>query len=293
MSARGIGAQNDFNRLEIEGAKPTWLETQWTNIHETPAKVVIEGIDSTDTLPGPEDKETLLRFLSLLFSRNPRIRKMNLELKQRMLQELAKNAILSNEGWSSFVEWCKLEGIDLGTLRKDELAEALAKNAKVTLGNIPHATFELEQHLASGILGQFRAREWMLVESAPGEEFWTSDYPVLEILQSGGTTDIFFPLSPTRGLIGQQLIGHPPPQLTRANMGFFNAIQAESAEHFVVMRNPKRITLFHDDSGPKHWPHLIDGTRHKDRLKTRILLQPRGAPIFEFWKDPRVHKSDD
>lgn len=291
MSARGVGAQNDFNRLEIEGANPTWLETQWTDNHETPARVVIEGIDSTGSLPGTEDKETLIRFLSLLFSRNPRIRKMNFAWNQRMFQELAKNAALSNEGWNSFVEWCELEGIDLGRLRQEELTEAVAKNAKFTVGNIPNATFQLEQHLASGTLARFKAREWIIVEAAPKEEFWTSDYPVLEIPQSGGTTDIFFPLSPTRGLIGQQLIGHPPPQLTRANMGFLNAIQAESAEHFVVMRDPERITLFHDDTGPKHWPLLIDGTRNKDRLTTRILLQPRGAPVFEFWKDPRVHNS--
>lgn len=290
MSARGIGAQKDFNRLEIEGAEPTWLETQWTDNHESPAKVVIEGIDSTGSLQSAEDRETLIRFLSLLFSRNPRIRKMNLEGKQRMFQGLAKSAVLSNQGWTSFVEWCELEGIDLGALRREELTETVAKNAKLAIGNIPHATFEIEQRLATHFLAQFRTRDWILVEAAPKEEFWTSDYPVLEIPHSDGKTDIFFPLSPTRGLIGQQLIGHPPPQLNRKNMGFLNAVQAESAEHFVVMRDPKRITLYHDDTGPQHWPILIDGTRHKDRLRTQILLQPRGAPIFNFWRDPRVHK---
>ena len=293
MSARGVGAKNDFNRLEIDGAKPTWLETQWTDNHETPARVVIEGIDSTGSLPSAEDTETLLRFLSLLFIRNPRIRKINPEWYQMCLQELAKNAVLSNEGWGSFVEWCELEGIDFGSQRREPLAEALAKNAKVVLGNNPLATFQLEQTVATHTLDRFRERERLLVESAPGEEFWTSDYPVLEFSQSADNTDIFFPLSPTRGLIGQQLIGHPPPQLTRANMGFLNAHQAISAEHFVVMRDPSRITLFHDDTGPQHWPRLVSGTRHQDRFLPQPLLWPRGAPVLKFWKDPRTHKSDD
>ncbi len=286
MSARGVGAKNDFNRLEIEGAKPTWLETQWTHNHETPARVVIESIDSTGSLPSAEHVETLVRFLSLLFSRNPRVRKMNLEWRQRFLQEFAKKAVLSNEGWSSFVEYCEGEGIDLGTLRREELAEALAKNAKIDIEHNPLVTFQFEQILATDTLVRFRAREWILVESAPGEEFWTSDYPVLEIPQSIDNTDIFFPLSPTRGLIGQQLIGHPPPKLNRGNMGFLNALQAQSAEHFVVMRDPSRITLFQDDTGPQHWTCLIDGTRHQDRLLTQLSARPRGAPVFEFWKDP-------
>lgn len=293
LSARGIGAQNDFNRLEIEGAKPTWLETQWTDNHESPARVVIEGIDSTGTLPSAKDTETLLRFLSLLFSRNPRIRKMNIEWEQRCLQELAKNAVLSDEGWSSFVEWCELEEIDFGKLRREDLAEALAKNAKVNIGHNPLVTFLLEQLLATHTLARFKAREWFLVESAPREEFWTSDYPVLEFSQAAVDTDIFFPLSPTRGLIGQQSLGHPPPKLNRANMGFLNAHQAISAEHFVVMRDPSRITLYHDDTGPKHWTRLIDGTRHQDRFLFQPLLWPRGASVFKFWKDPRVHKSED
>lgn len=293
MSARGVGAKNDFNRLEIEGAKPTWLETQWTHNHETPARVVIEGIDSTGSLPSADDMETLLRFLSLLFSRNPRVRKMSRESKQMCLQKLAKNAVLSDEGWSSFEEWCELEGIDFGTLRQDELAEALAKNAKVDIEHNPFATFQSEQILATHTFLRFMAREWFLVESAPGEEFWTSDYPVLEFSQSADNTDIFFPLSPTRGLVGQQLIGHPPPNLNRANMGFLNAHQAISAEHYVVMRDPKRITLYHDDTGPQHWTRLIDGTRYQDRFLPHPFLWPRRAPVFKFWKDPRVHTSND
>jgi len=293
MSARGIGAKNDFNRLKIEGAKPTWLETQWTHNHEAPARVVIEGIDSTGSLPGAEDKETLLRFLSLLFSRNPRLRRMNVEWKQRCLQEFAKQAVLSNEGWSSFVEYCELEGIDFGSLRREELAEALARNAKVNMEHDPLATFQLEQILATDTLERFRAREWTLVESARGEEFWTSDYPVLEIPQVPDNTDIFFPLSPTLGLMGQPSAVHPPPKLNRANMGFLNALQAQSAEHFIVMRDPSRITLYHDDTGPQHWTRLIEGTRHQDRLITQLLAWPRGAPVREFWKDPRTHKSDD
>lgn len=288
MSARGIGAQNDFNRLEIDGAEPTWIETQWTENHETPAKIVIDGIDATGSLPGAEDMETLIRFLSLLFSRNPRIRKMNFEFKQMMFQGLAKKAVSSNEGWNSFVEWCVLEGIDLGKFRQEELTEASAKNATIATLSAPNATFQLEQRLASGTHVEFRAREWILVEAAPKEEFWTSDYPVLQIPQPDGTTDIFFPLCPTRALIGQQPIGHPPPQLNQANMGFINAMQAQSAEHFVVMRDPKRITLYHDDTGPQHWPHLIDGTRDKYKLGSRFSLQPRRAPIFPFWKDPRA-----
>lgn len=293
ISARGVGAKNDFNRLEIDGAKPTWLETQWTDDHETPARVVIEGIDSTGSLPKAEDLETLLRFLSLLFCRNPRMRKMNGKFDQMLLQEFAEKAVLSNEGWSSFAEWCELAGYDFGTLRKEGLAEALAKNGKVEIVDNPFATFQCEQILATQTLVGFRAREWLLVESASGEEFWTSDYPVLEFSQSANNTDIFFPLSPTRCLVGQQLIGCPPPKLSRTNMGYLNAHQASSAEHFVVMRDPSRITLYHDDTGPQHWTRLIDGTRYQDRLLPRVRLWPRGAPVFGFWKDPRVHKSDD
>ncbi len=293
MSARGVGAKNDFNRLEIEGAKPTWLETQWTDNHETPARVVIEGIDSTGSLPSVEDMEILLRFLSLLFSRNPRVRKMNLEFKQRLFQEYLKKAVLSNERWNSFAKYCELERIDLGTLRREELAEALARNKNFHLEHSPFATLQLEQKLATDTLERFKAREWMLVESAPGEEFWTSDYPVFQFQLSDGITDIFFPLSPTRGLFGQQLIGQPTWKLSRANMGFLNALQAQSAEHFVVMRDPRRITLYHDDTGPQHWTHLIDGTRHQGRLLTQLSARPRGAPVFGFWQDPRVHKSND
>lgn len=293
ISARGVGAKTDFNRLEIEGVEPTWLETQWTKNHETPARVVIESIDSTGSLPNAEDKETLLRFLSLLFSRNPRARKMAFKWDQMFLQEFAKKAVLSKEQWSSFAEWCELEGIDIGTLQQQQLAEALAKNERLVLKHNPLASFQTEQILASYTLVRFMAREWLLVESAPGEEFWTSDYPVLEFSQSPGNTDIFFPLSPTRGLVGQQLIGHPPPNLTRKNMGFLNAHQAISAEHFVVMRDPRRITLYHDDTGPQHWTRLIDGTRYQDRFLPRPFLWPRRAPVFEFWNDPRVHKSDD
>ncbi len=218
---------------------------------------------------------------------------MDLEFKQMLLQESIKRAILSNQGWGSFGKYCKLERIDLGTLRQEQFAAALAKRAKVGMERDPLATFQLEQSLATDTLRRFRAREWLLVASAAGEEFWTSDYPVLEIPCSADITDIFFPLTPTRGLIGQQLIGHPPPKLNRANMGFLNTLQARSAEHFVVMRDPSRITLFHDDTGPQHWMRLVDGTRQQDRLLPQLSVRPSEAPVHGFWKDPRVHKSDE
>lgn len=293
ISARGVGAKNDFNRLEMAGARPDWLETQWTDHHETPARDVIERIDSTGSLPNNEDLAILIRFLSLLFSRNPRARAMTLEWHRIMFQEIATKTETSEEGWNSFLEYCRLEGIDLGTLRREEFTEALAKNAKFDLKPYPLATFISEWTLASATLQRFRAREWLLVDSAPKEEFWTSDYPVLEFSQSADTTDIFFPLSPTRGLIGQELIGHPSPKLTRANMGFINALQAIAAEHFVVMRDPARITLYHDDTGPQHWPSLIDGTRYQNRFLPGFSLWPRKAALYPFWEDPRAPNSND
>lgn len=294
LSARGVGAKNDFNRLDLDGAKPAWLETQWTDLYETPARAVIEGIDSTGSLPGANDMEALILFLSLLNARNPRQRKWSCNFAQMFFQEFAKRAVLSDERWSSFVEYCALEQIDIGTLRREELVEAFAKNQQISIKGTPLATFRSEQIQASAILRDFIAREWLLVTSAKGEEFWTSDYPVLRIPLPGRSniTDIFFPLSPTLGLIGQRLIGYPAPIFNRANMGFVNALQAESAEHFVVMRDPRYITLYHDDTGPQHWTRLIDGTRHQNRFSPQLSLWPRKAPVFNFWKDPRVPKSD-
>jgi hypothetical protein len=284
IGTMSVGRQNDFNRLEIKGEAPDWLEDQWTEKYESPARVVIDRIVETNALPDDaESLNTLIVFLALLYSRNPRQRKMTKDLRQLIWQHLGARGVQSDEYWEASLKECEREGLEIAGLERRKLADAIGKGNLTVVPLSPVATLQDDTTHADAMLRLFKAMHWKLVEATPQEEFWTSDYPVIVFPGVDKKQCCFFPISPTLGLIGEAVHGKPP-RFTRENMGFLNALEAQSAEHFVVMRDPERVTLFSDAAGPQNWRVLIDGTRNPDRYLPEALLVPKASPTTPFFK---------
>jgi hypothetical protein len=284
ISAMSVGRQNDFNKLEIEGREPDWLETQWTDEYESPAGEVIDRIVATNALPDDvQSLNTLIVFLALLYSRNPRQRKMTEDFRQLLWQRRAARGVQSDENWKAFLEECAREGLEVAGLERRKLADAIGKGTFRVVALSPVASLQDDSTHADAMLRIFNTLHWKLVEAAPQEEFWTADYPVIMFPAGGKTQTCFFPISPTVGLIGEA-VRDKLPRFNRKNMGFLNALEAQSAEHFVAMRDPERVSLFSDATGAQNWRVLIDGTRNPNRYLPGALLVPKASPVTPFFK---------
>jgi len=102
-SPRNVGAERDFNRVEIDGTEPDAIEKALA-LFEGQAANVLKRTTDTNVIHSTDDFVMLLNLVGLLSVRNPQIRNAFNQAREALLRRVGE-ALVSNQSiWDHHVE---------------------------------------------------------------------------------------------------------------------------------------------------------------------------------------------
>jgi hypothetical protein len=210
----GVGAERDFNRIEIDGIDPNQIEKAFSGF-ERELDGALDRIIAARSLENADDRNLLMNLITALVLRNPKFRdnfgNFHDEITKRMLGLM----IASEERWESQRQQMAAAGHDVSEMLS--YAEMKEFYDRGEFKMLPTNTFmtHLELTNFNEMLPYVAARKWtMLVAPDDGNPFIASDHPArltwsepqASSLYGPGlgmpNTAIYFPLSKEIALLG-------------------------------------------------------------------------------------------
>ncbi|ACT60103.1 conserved hypothetical protein [Hirschia baltica ATCC 49814] len=176
---RGVGAQKDFNRIDIQDYPGDAVETAMSlfeNEVETGIKKVVRGNGFFET---NDDFNIILNFIALLAVRNPAFREQRREFRQRVSEGIMDVVLSSPHIYESEMK---------RVLKKGSIEQILPYERMQDFHRRKEYTFEVaregqireEFELQDSILKVLGSRPWTIIRSNPDAgEFITCDHPVM------------------------------------------------------------------------------------------------------------------
>jgi hypothetical protein len=174
-----VGAERDFNKLEIKGVNPDKLELGY-NKFETEVAEAIDRVRRSRNFGDSKDRALILNLIGLMAIRNPRWRKAMNDFAARVAKMMMDLALETPERWAQQVAGAKGRGYiapdadaDYAKIKKFHEGGAY----KIEMPRERNIHLELSTHDA--ILPYLFGRNWSLLRAAPDAgKFITSDHPV-------------------------------------------------------------------------------------------------------------------
>lgn len=198
-NTKNLAQERDFNRVDIEGVAPNYLEDALGVEFEGNVSTALRNIENTNRFEG-EDRNFILNLITLFAVRNP-ARRMQynnmIEQGSKMVLSIAAQQV----------------GRRVNGVRITEDFKRIVDEDKfnVILSRNEHIRAELS--IFNELLPYFFRRKWMLIKASDNAQFITNDFPVVLIWKepqkhkrSPGFglrgTQVHFPLSKKLALIG-------------------------------------------------------------------------------------------
>jgi hypothetical protein len=261
-----IGAERDFNRVELEGNDPDVVEAGMA-VFEGKLAPVLERVIATGSLGADEDRVYLMNLIGLLAIRNPRWRETWRDFEERVVKVVADMMVSTPEHWASTVARARKDGVDLGEQADDyELMRKFVKDDEFTVEVPTERHIAMEMHGTDVILPPLIDRKWMLLRAAPEVGgFVTSDHPVC-LMWSSATergrmlppgygmtqTQVIFPIATSLAMIGafEMDADADAREASESMVAAINATIASYAERQVYSRD-MHFRYAGDDGTPR------------------------------------------
>jgi hypothetical protein len=173
-----IGFEKNLYAFDHPSADPNTVEDILSDRVEGPMAQIMASLSDQSLPLGPEDYETLMRFLAMLAIRVPRIRRREREDTRRVEQFATEMMMQHPASFQGLVEQLEREGVrlpegaDLEAMRQEVLA-----NPPPLMDQNWHMETMLE--IAEELVPVFGARSWsLLVAEEEAGDFICSDSPV-------------------------------------------------------------------------------------------------------------------
>lgn len=266
-SPRNVGAQRDFNRVDLPNLKPDALENSLSEFEGHVAEV-LRWMEENRKLPDDEeDYGALMLFISILGARNPVIRNTFVGFQNEALQRLAELMVSSPEIWEKQLANMREEGIEIpeGVTYEymKKFVEEQRYEIKYTHGY--HASLEFQG--VDAILPYMWERGWTLCVPYENEgHFICSDRPVAIRPTKPGVrylgfgmkyTDVTVPLSKNMALTGRfEQEGNTILKSSEPLINAFNGHTCEMADKQIYASSEEFyfLTL---EGGKKHSSDLL------------------------------------
>lgn len=177
---RNVGAQRDFNRVDIPGVEIDELEKSFSKF-ESKVAPVLSRIIQKKTLPSGEEMEILVNFVALLGTRNPQIRSNFGAAQKQVMHRVAQLMVADRDTWESQLEQFKKENpeVELPDVSYEEMREFVEEQRyEIEFQHGHHATLELSA--LDSVLPFLFEREWsLLIADEKAGHFVCSDRPVV------------------------------------------------------------------------------------------------------------------
>lgn len=210
-SPLNVGAERDFNRVDVEGHAPDAIENALAPFEGEAVDAIRRVIDS-EAFPTDSDCNLILNLLGLIAVRNPKFRRSFNRWREQVLKQIGDLLISDKKIWDHHVEKDRAagEGISDSVLFED--AQEFVKNDNYKIEFHPQGNLRVEFNAFDKLLPLLGQRTWsVLVAPSDGPEFICSDHPVTLSWKSGQSgpigfglkeTEVFFPLGRHVGFYG-------------------------------------------------------------------------------------------
>ncbi|MEG3132376.1 DUF4238 domain-containing protein [Rouxiella sp. T17] len=235
-NTRGVGGVRDFNRIDIDGIDPNFIERELAKF-EGKAATALRELENGEAFK-EDRKNTILELISLLAIRTPAMRE---NLSKPFLQmakfEMA-NGLSDKKQWEEARARAHAEeGTEVDTSITFEQIKELHDAGGLEVSIRREHQIHLEMMGAGMIFELLQQRGWILVKAKHGEgDFITSDNPVvltwtnpdeMPNFESPGfgreNTLVFFPVTKRLMLVGEYGKGDGVSEISRDTIALFNS----------------------------------------------------------------------
>lgn len=263
---RNVGAQRDFNRVDVDGLAMDAFEKGFSKFEGQVAPVLV-SMEKSGQLPSDPDMTVLINLIAMLAVRNPQIRG-NIERSQNehMKRDMGL-ALPTLESFEAIKKRMKEAGQEVDDeVTYDDIRRFLEDgNYDVVYDHGYHLQLELE--VIDAILPYLFDRKWSLFVSEDGGDFVCSDHPVVIVstVETGGhsygvgfgmtNTEITMPINRKMAISGTFEGESKVYKVGEDVVAAINGRTISSAEKQIYSYGPDFNYLTGD--GLKHSSHLL------------------------------------
>jgi hypothetical protein len=175
-----IGAQRDFNRVEVEDHDPNEVESAYSSL-ETQLNDALDRIESSKEFTDTDDRILIFNLIALLAVRNPRMRESMRQAHEHQDKIISSMLTSSKELWESTIRRAVADGYvkpDHG-VSYEAFCDFIERGEyEIVVPTTEHVGQELK--LLDGIIPYLAKRQWVLCVAPPESGgFLTCDHPVV------------------------------------------------------------------------------------------------------------------
>ena len=181
---RGVGAQKDFNRIDIPGYPGDAVETAMSSF-ENEVETGIKNVVRTDGFfETNDDFNIILNFIALLSVRNPMFREQRRAFRQRVSEQIMDVVLSSPERYESEMKRAFEKGAIEQILPYEQMKD-FHRRKEYTFEVAREGQIRQEFEHQNTVIKTLGNRPWTIIRSNPDAgEFITCDHPVM--LRSSG-----------------------------------------------------------------------------------------------------------
>ena len=260
---RRIASETDFNKIERDGEDPYAIERA-LSVVEGEIAPALEEVIAARGFPSDEHRNLVLNLMAMLAARNPRVRSSLGKFLGEIGEKMTSMMLHSRERWESMKEQAVEGGVtDMPEVGYEEVKQAF-EGGEIEVKASKNYLVKLDLQMTEPILESLNQRDWDFITALPGNQFVTSDDPVVldfydgrerTLMNSPGFavpgTFVFFPLSPDLAIYGP--LGAPdlPDELDVRGVAMMNGMAlrhgrrhafAKSDDFYLVGRDGTMLT---------------------------------------------------
>lgn len=211
-STSNIGAERDFNRINVDGREIDALETELSQFEGEAAAALRRVIDSKK-LPDDEDLNWILNLICLYVCRNPRMRAGFNRAREQTVRILGEILVSNEQIYNSHIAKAKEAGyVKPNSVSFDEIRR-FVHSGEYEIEIPTDENHRVEFHAFDTVLPLLGERYWtLLITEAGAPGFICCDHPVTITYKERGrrmsvgvgtkNTELVFPLNPNLALYG-------------------------------------------------------------------------------------------
>ena len=243
---RRIASETDFNKIEIEGEDPYAVEKALSAV-ETEISPALEEVIAARDFPSGKHRNLILNLMAMLAVRNPRVRETFGAFLADIHGMTLQAMLQSRERWENIVKQVEEKsGTPAPKVDYDDVKHAL-QTGQIEVRADKTYLVKLDLEMVDPVLHALNRRPWSFLSAESGNQFVTSDDPVVldffdgrarTLMRSPGfgvpETFVFFALSPNLALYGPLDAPELPSTLDPNRVAAINGM---------TMRNARRHAL--------------------------------------------------
>jgi hypothetical protein len=209
---RNVAAEKDFNRIEVAGRPPDFLE-KGLGALEDKARAVIREMGQTKQRAKDEDLVYVINLISLLVVRNPRARTSLTRANQQIAKTIGEMLVSNRKVWEYQLSKAREGGYVTGPNVSFEQMKEFVDGGQYTIEVARESLIRTELSVFHEVLQSVGSRYWSLLDATPNApDFITCDHPVTLVFKDPKAngpigvglkqTEIVFPISPRQALRG-------------------------------------------------------------------------------------------